>query len=229
MKSFTEPQILTDKSRLQEIFDLRVYAWENSPSPANINKETYPNGFFDKLDEMAIHWVSFDENGKIIASARLAIINDVNELPYPQIFANIGLPSQRPFLFYSRLVIHPDYRKIGLKEKFDIVRLRYQVENIVAFSVATASQSRTKELLKYGWKDLCEVNEHMDKAFPFVKERSLLLLLNDVKLPSKGFTESNDNVSDTEDFHVCGFQYGKLLEIEEERSENTLYNADYNN
>lgn len=210
MKTFAEPQILTDKSRLQEIYDLRVYAWENSPSPANINRENYPNGFFDKLDETAIHWVSFDADGKIIASARLAIINDVNELPYPQIFENVSLPAERPFLFYSRLVIHPEFRKCGLKEKFDLVRLRYQVENKYAFSVATANPNRTKELLKYGWKDCGDVSKVEGYSYLFGKvERSLLLLLlRDVKLPSEDFVEK------VEEFRVCGFQHGMMMEIE---------------
>lgn len=194
MKTFTEPQILTDKSRLQEIFDLRVYAWENSPSPANINRETYPNGFFDKLDETAIHWVSFDENRKIIAAARLAIINDINELPYPQIVAHVSLPAERPFLFYSRLVIHPDYRKQGLKEKFDLVRLRYKVENQIAFSVATANPNRTIELLKYGWKDCADVTDVKGYSFPFGKERSLLLL-RDAKLPNEEILETSGNIA----------------------------------
>lgn len=207
MNTSTAPQILNDKSRLQEIYDLRVFAWENSPSPANINRENYPNGFFDKLDETAIHWVSFDADGKIIASARLAIINDVNELPYPQIFENVSLPAERPFLFYSRLVIHPEFRKCGLKEKFDLVRLRYQVENKYAFSVATANPNRTKELLKYGWKDCGDVSVYKDSLFPFGYERSLLLL-RDVKLPSEDF------VKKAEEFRVCGFQRGMMMEIE---------------
>lgn len=207
MNTSTAPQILNDKSRLQEIYDLRVFAWENSPSPANINRENYPNGFFDKLDETAIHWVSFDADGKIIASARLAIINDVNELPYPQIFENVSLPAERPFLFYSRLVIHPEFRKCGLKEKFDLVRLRYQVENKYAFSVATANPNRTKELLKYGWKDCGDISVYKDSLFPFGYERSLLLL-RDVKLPSEDF------VKKAEEFRVCGFQRGMMMEIE---------------
>lgn len=196
MKTFTTPQILTDKSRLQEIFDLRVYAWENSPSPANINRETYPNGFFDKLDETAIHWVSFDADGKIIAAARLAIINDVNELPYPQIFTNIELPSERPFLFYSRLVIHPEFRKLGLKEKFDRIRLQFQIENQFAFSVATASQNRAKEMLQYGWNDCADITDVKGYSFPFGKERSLLLLLlRDVKLPTEKILETLVNTA----------------------------------
>lgn len=182
MKNFTEPEILTDQSRLQEIFDLRVYAWENSPSPTSINRETYPNGFFDKLDETAIHWVSLDDEGKIIAAARLAIINDVAELSYPQIFENVRLPDERPFLFYSRLVIHPDYRKLGLKETFDLVRLRYQVENNFAFSVVTANPIRTRELLQYGWQNLGDISQIPN--YPFNKEASFLLiiLLSDVKV-----------------------------------------------
>lgn len=101
MKTFTEPEILTDKSRLQEIFDLRVYAWEKSPSPFNINRKTYPNGLFDKLDETAIHKVSYNEKNDIIAAERVNIIHDLNELPHPEQFANVSFPESRPFLYSS--------------------------------------------------------------------------------------------------------------------------------
>lgn len=75
----------------------------------------------------------------------------------------------------------------GLKEKFDIVRLRYQIESNYAFSLATASQTRTQELLKYGWKDCADVTDVKDYSFPFGKERSLLILLRDVKIPLENY------------------------------------------
>ena len=227
MKTFTEPEILTDKTRFQEIFDLRVYAWEKSPSPANINRETYPNGFFDELDETAVHWVSLNTDGKIIAAARLAIIYDINELPYPQIFVNVELPAERPFLFYSRLVIHPEYRKWGLKEKFDLFRLRYQVENKFAFSVATASQTRTKELLKYGWQDCADVTDVKGYSFPFGKERSLLLLLlllllGDVKLPLQISGKVADNSNSIAEFQNPEFKPEIVMLNDSEKKQNVI-------
>lgn len=182
MQKFTEPEILIDKSRLPEIFDLRVFAWENSPSTSNINRENFPNGLFDRLDETAIHWVSLDEAGGIVAAARLAAVNDVSELPFPKIFAGLELPPERPFLYYSRLVIHPDYRKQGLKEKLDRIRLCYKLANNFAFSLATASQNRAAQLAKYGWKDRAEVSEKIDSDFPFGKEVLMLLRLGNVNL-----------------------------------------------
>ena len=174
MKTFTEPQLLADKSRLQEIFDLRVYAWENSPSPVNINKRTYPNGLFDKLDQSAIHKVSYNKNNEIIAAERVNILHDLKELPYPEQFMNVSLPDERPFLYSSRLVIHPDYRKIGIKELYDNARLRFQVENNFAFSLATTFTHRTKELTKFGWQDYGETK--LIKNYPFSRSESVLII-----------------------------------------------------
>lgn len=146
-------------SSAKEIFDLQVFAWENSPSTVGINKENYPKGMSDVLDEKTIHWVSTNESGKIVAASRLAVINDLSELPFPQIFAGVEFPSVRPFLYYSRLVVHPKYRKLGIKEKMDKARLCYMKSKRFAFSVTTARHSRAAELLRYGWKDCGQVSQ----------------------------------------------------------------------
>lgn len=192
MKTFIEPEILTDKSRLQEVFDLRVYAWENSPSPVNINRKTYPNGLFDQLDESAIHKVSYNETNEIIAAERVNIIHDVNELPHPEQFANVSIPKARPFLYSSRLVIHPDFRKIGIKELYDHKRLKFQVENNFTFSLAKTFQFRTKELTKFGWQDCGEAPPVNNYPFP-TGENILMIFLEDAKSALNKFEKiSND-------------------------------------
>jgi hypothetical protein len=44
-----EPYLLQDKTRLPEVFMLRVNAWENSPRSHVINSQKYPNGFLTTL------------------------------------------------------------------------------------------------------------------------------------------------------------------------------------
>lgn len=58
-----KPSLLTDKSRLQEIYDLRVTAYENSPKAIYVNKESFPNGWYDELDDRdeTFHFVIEDK------------------------------------------------------------------------------------------------------------------------------------------------------------------------
>jgi hypothetical protein len=180
MKSFTEPAILTGEERLEEIYKLRCLAWENSPNPGSINFTKYPKGFFDHLDKKSIHFFSVNERNEIIAASRITIVNAFEELPYPAIFKMYkSWPSERPFLFFSRLVIHPGYRKMGLKEKMDKIRLKYQTENRVAFSVMTGSERRAHELAAHGFKTVATVSREIDPTFPF-EHRELLLFKQNI-------------------------------------------------
>ena len=64
-----EPQIFTDKSRFQEIYDLRILSYENSNKSVYINRHIFPNGWKDDLDDEAIHWV-IELDGRIVAATR---------------------------------------------------------------------------------------------------------------------------------------------------------------
>lgn len=177
-----EPTILTDLTRLQEIYNLRCLAWENGPYPDGVNFKNYPNGFYEKIDEKSIHFVIYNGDKEIIAASRLTHIQEFEELPYPKVFTSFSVyPNERPFLFYSRLVIHPNYRKMGLKQKMDKIRLQYQKDNQIAFSVATATDGRTKELIQYGFQKVADVAKDIDPDFPF-KHAELLLLLQDINI-----------------------------------------------
>lgn len=183
MTTIKEPKILTDITRLDEIFRLRCLAWENSPFPNSINFTKYPNGFSDTLDDRSIHFYSTNLKGKIIGAARLTTLNNLEDLPYPKIFTSFDIwPTERPFLFYSRLVIHPEYRKQGLMQKFDYIRVKYQLDNLIAFSIATANKDRLGSLCSYGWKVLNEIPSDIEENYSFKGTNHLLLHLKDIKL-----------------------------------------------
>jgi len=132
---------------------------------------------------MSDHWICTEPNGTIVAAARLTLVWDFQELPYPDIFRKYnGWPADRPFYFYSRLVIHPEHRKKGLKEVLDRARIKTHQTSGVAFGTATASINRTRELARYGFKGVESVSVEDDPLFPFDNEILLLLLLHDIRL-----------------------------------------------
>ncbi len=102
-----EPKLLTDKSRLREIFDLRVSVWENSEKSGFINRQLFPNGWYDELDEKAQHWIITNEQDQIIAAARLNIFDSLDTFQYDASMRNLNVPKTAPFGFFGRLVIHP--------------------------------------------------------------------------------------------------------------------------
>ena len=184
MTTINEPKILVNKSRLQEIYDLRVLAWENSPGKENVNSMKYPSGYADELENKSTHIIVTDKRDKIIGAARLTVCNDIDELPYPGIFKPFEhlMPSDRPFLFYSRLVVHPEFRKTELRKKIDDFRLIRHNELKISFGLVTVKPKRLQQILPYGFKELGETLPELDSLYPFTSERALLLLLDDIKL-----------------------------------------------
>ncbi len=180
MNQFSDPFLLTDKSRLQEIYDLRVLAWENSPDKAYLNRAKFPNGYFDHLEDQSMHFISTNTENKIIGAARLTECNSLDQLPYPGIFKfyESKIPKERPFLFYSRLVIHPDFRKTKLRILFDEIRMKIQQDNFVAFGTMTIKPNRREQLFPHGWIEIGNIESIIDNNYPLPNGNISLLILN---------------------------------------------------
>jgi predicted GNAT family N-acyltransferase len=175
----TTPVVLTDSSRLQEIYDLRVVAWEGSARSNSINLTKFPNGWSEEIDKNATHFVIIDQHDKIVASARISLHYDITELPYPSVFKDFILPINRPFAFYSRLVVAPEYRNNLFLKQLDLCRLRFLKENNIAFAIATCKQQRMKSLIQIGFEVLGTTN--VDFA-EIGEETAMLLLLENIKI-----------------------------------------------
>lgn len=164
MDSNLKLKLLSDKSQLQEIYDLRVSAYENSEQSVHVNKTLYPNGWSDDLDEKegAFHWVVMDNN-KIVASARLVVIENLTETDgefedYAQL-----IPLERPFVYWSRLVVDPNYRKQGIRIELDKIRKFFLSKNPqIKFALTSVVETRSKHLLELDFEHLgdtiCEWN-----------------------------------------------------------------------
>ncbi len=186
MKDFTLPEILTDNERLTEVYKLRTIAWADLPSPTPINTETFPDGFKDPLDEKGVHWVANDADGDMIAAARVAVLNSLEELPYWKIFERFELPAARPFLLYSHRCTMPEYRDVArLRFAFDTVRMQYQRDHNISFAIATAYSHRHLPLPLFGWKKLGDIEPGSDENYFFGHDRAMILKLEDMHLPEE--------------------------------------------
>lgn len=149
------PELLTDKSRLHEIYDLRLNVWEHSGKSEFVNRKLYPNGWNDDLDDEAFHWVIINNQNKIIASARLNIFDSFEEFPYYLSVKNFSLPDIMPFAFFSRLVVHPQYRQKGLSKKLFASRTRFCEERDIRWTqVFINNQHIISQFEKSGYKNI---------------------------------------------------------------------------
>ena len=179
MTSFT-PTLLTDKTRLQEIYDLRVLSWENSEQKEYVNKHYFPNGWFDKLDDDAYHFI-IEDNCKIIASSRICIVNDINEIE--ENFSQFSLPNQRPLAFFSRLVVHPNYRGKNISKLMDEIRLNFIKTNNIYFSIAYSNvPQRIESLSNYGFMELGEMYHTYGGNLKVDIDTALIVMLRDIKI-----------------------------------------------
>ncbi len=181
-KSHNKPEVLTDHTRLEEIYKLRALAWKNSPSGKEFNLKNHPQIFRDNLEERSIHYISTDKNDMIIGSARLTLCNKIDELPYMDLFLEHekAIPLQRPFLLYSRLVIHPDFRKKGLSKELDLIRIEKQLQLKTLFGLVMVMPKRLHQIKSYGYKVLGEACETFNSEDPFSSFNAVMLTLDDI-------------------------------------------------
>ena len=120
-----EPILLTDSTRLSEIYNFRVDVWGQHEKSQIVNRRLFPNGWKDELDECAFHWIITNEEDKLIAAARLNIFNSAEEFPYHCCTRHLSMPMQKPFALFSRLVVLPEYRGDGRSFQLAYSRMRF--------------------------------------------------------------------------------------------------------
>ncbi len=146
-----KPLLLTDKSKLQEVYLLRVTAWEDSDKKHLINQHLLPNGWKDKLDNDAAHWVIVNKNNVIIASARLNVLDQISHISQYQDFCSADYSINNRFAYISRLVVRSDFRNLGLARMLDKARIDFAMENGIKIIVGTFDGHRIQQLNKYGF------------------------------------------------------------------------------
>ncbi|MCC3158310.1 GNAT family N-acetyltransferase [Hymenobacter sp. 15J16-1T3B] len=146
-----EAKLLTDKSRLQDIYRLRVKAYEASPYAEYVNGEKYPNGYFDELDPLATtyHWI-VEDGTEIIGSVRAAVIEDRSLLP--EDISQLDVPPTGTFAYCGRTAVHPDYRTGRVMLQLDHAVKDFILQTpSVAFALCFIIPERTNAVKRLGF------------------------------------------------------------------------------
>lgn len=168
---------LESLERLPEVYRLRVKAYSDSPCSSLVTPDRYPNGLSDHLEEMSVHFAAVD-SGMIVGSARLTKLHSVKNLPYSKIFSKVVLPTERPFWFFSKLVVCPAARGHNLGERMDRCRFDFlkQTES-KTFALMTAKKWRARKLALVGWEALGAVDSSLDPAYPYHSSEDTFILV----------------------------------------------------
>lgn len=149
-----DPELLLDDSKLPEVYNLRVEAWEHSPYSFLVNREAFPDGLTDSLDKTAYHFISQRISDKtIMGSGRVNILSDLNDLSSSEAaaFRQFIGDGYSDIGFISRLSIHPEVRGTGLTKAFDYARLLFMKQKGLRICLAYANPERLNRLYSYGF------------------------------------------------------------------------------
>lgn len=169
---------LQDTQKLQEIYELRVEVWERSPGSSIVNRNLFPSGWKDEMDDHAMHAVIFNKDQKIIAAARLNILNQITDLNCYKYLKHLTLPDTIPFAYYSRLVVSVAYQSKGLAKKLDNFILNECKKKEVAWVLGLAS-SRTNHFLKeYGFSNFGQIGIKYHMSAQFHRVNTIVKILS---------------------------------------------------
>lgn len=144
----SNPQLLTNKSRLTEIYELRVNVWEHSGKSKFVNRQLFPNGWSDALDETALHWTITNDKNEIVAAARLNVFHSPYAFPYHDSMKHLALPDSFPFAFYSRLVIDHRYHGNGLSRQLAMSRIAFCKKSSISCGLVFINNTRILQLFE---------------------------------------------------------------------------------
>ena len=160
-----KPILLTDSSRLSQIYNFRVEVWGEHEKSLIVNRRLFPNGWKDELDESAFHWIITNEEDKLIAAARLNIFNSAEEFPYHCCTRHLSMPVEKPFALFSRLVVLPEYRGDGRSFELAYSRLRFCEERGIQWMQAYINNERVIRLYsELGFVHIGEAEINYHKA-----------------------------------------------------------------
>ncbi len=123
MTELVGPVQITDRATIAEIARFRVRVWRHSGIELGSGPEH--EAWTDLHDQHATHFAIWD-GARLVASARLCLHERIEDVPDYERLRKVvhGWPVlPAPIACFNRLVVHPLFRRRGLAEALDRVRL----------------------------------------------------------------------------------------------------------
>lgn len=120
------PVVVTDAAMMQQIGRLRVKAWKADGELPLIAKDD--DIWLDEHDDHAMNW-AIVQNGRPIAAARACMHARFGELPDLLCLTGYEHCFQEPVTSFNRMVVDPDFRRMGLSKILDEARVKWAQSN----------------------------------------------------------------------------------------------------
>jgi GNAT superfamily N-acetyltransferase len=106
----------------------------------------------DEYDDCSVHWVIVEE-GRVIASALLAIRDRVEQLPQPELYRDMKITPSGPVASINRLVVDAACGEQGLSPRLHVARLAYAdaAGVTIILAITFAGQRRVNSLEALGF------------------------------------------------------------------------------
>ena len=171
---------LNDFTRLNEVYDLRVRAWEESQGSFIINQVKFPHGFKDEFDDESIHLVALNSEEQIVSACRLTIFDSLKNYPYIKLPA-LKILEDKAFGLIGRGVRKKDIKAKRLQYEFVSKCIDICKEQGVEYATGHAYDINVymqNLMLELGFKFLCAVNEdnYNNREFAFKGKLFLIQL-----------------------------------------------------
>ena len=168
MTSFEVKYILARNPQdLAEVYQVRINAWKTS---GYLNKEDYPNGWSDSLDENGLVWAA-KVGSRIIGSCRTNLFQNPNDVDYSRAMDLITFCNSKhmnikfPVAYNSRMVVLPECRGRGIASGLDSLRMTHLLRSNVATVIATTDLDwRRDSLISKGWEFAGSTHPEFDET-----------------------------------------------------------------
>ena len=172
MRDNMEPVEVPFETYRTEIGRLRATVWLGE---GKLRAEDLKDGMWlDEFEDSSRHWAVFNDDNAIIASARLTVSENLSKLPYGDLLPpNPSLPAA----CLSRLVVHTDYRRRGIAQALDHVRLVTSVESGAKTAFGTVPLYREQSLQRLGFDTLALYDANANEAISGYRDSPTVLMV----------------------------------------------------
>lgn len=161
--------LLTDKTRITEISELRREAYSSSKYNDLIDSIKAPELFYDELDplESTFHFV-IEEDKKFIGAVRVAVLQDKTLLG--KNFSKLVIPQGGKLAFWGRIVVLEKYRNTNAMMMLDRVSKEFiKKSKEIDLVLCVIIPERENAVKRMGFRELGEVDFNWGKEIMKVK------------------------------------------------------------
>jgi len=175
VRRFSEAAEVSGAEMLDEIAALRGAVWQATGGAA---AEAFPDGrWLDDYDLGAIHWTIRDEDGRLVAAARLTVHPALADVPESKEYTRYGLDLEGPIAAPARVVVCPSVQGCGLGQRLLDAQDQTARRLGARHALRQASPAMLRLLAPRGWRIVGPAR--IDPRFPGVQFQVAALTFRD--------------------------------------------------